>query len=85
MVAYNRDGDRRLFMAQQISIENLSLAEKIQLMERLWDDVCRESGDVQSPEWHRAVLEERTKRLADGTATVSSWADAKERLLKLGE
>ncbi|MCA9196796.1 MAG: addiction module protein [Planctomycetales bacterium] len=54
-------------------------------MERLWDDVCRESGDVRSPEWHRAVLEDRVHRLASGTASVSSWADAKERLLKLGK
>jgi len=72
-------------MAENISLENLSLADKIRLIERLWDDVCRVSGDVRSPEWHQAVLEERTKRLADGTATVSSWAEAKERLLSLGK
>jgi putative addiction module component (TIGR02574 family) len=72
-------------MAESISLENLSLAEKIRLIERLWDDVCRVSGDVRSPEWHQAVLEERTQRLADGTATVSSWDEAKERLLRLGK
>ena len=72
-------------MADSISLENLSLAEKIRLIERLWDDVCRVSGDVRSPAWHQAVLEERTQRLTDGTATVSSWDEAKERLLRLGK
>ena len=72
-------------MSEGISLENLTLAEKIQLVERVWDDVCRESGNVRSPEWHRAILEERTRRLADGKATVSSWADAKDRLANLGK
>jgi hypothetical protein len=40
---------------------------------------------VQSPEWHREVLEERRRRLEDGRATISSWTDAKARLMQLGE
>ena len=72
-------------MSDGISLENLSLAEKVRLLEQVWDDLCRETGDVRSPQWHQAVLEERTRRLAAGTATVSSWTDAKERLLNLGK
>jgi len=40
---------------------------------------------VPSPEWHRDILEERTRRLEDGRATVATWTDAKARLMKLGQ
>ena len=72
-------------MSLEISLDNLSVAEKVQLLERVWDDLCRETGNVRSPDWHRAVLDERRRRLESGEASVSSWADAKERLLKLGK
>ena len=66
-------------------LDQMTVAQKVQLLEAVWDNLCRETGDVRSPEWHRAVLEERTRRLETGQATVSSWADAKARLLKLGQ
>ncbi len=72
-------------MSIDISLENLTIAEKIQLLERVWNDLCREKGNVRSPEWHKAVLEERRRRLEDGTVAVSVWEDAKERLLNLGK
>jgi hypothetical protein len=36
-------------------------------------------------DWHREVLEERKRRLEEGKATISSWADAKARLLEVGQ
>ena len=72
-------------MSMDVSLDGLTVAEKVQLLEKVWDSLCRDSGDVRSPEWHRTVLEERARRLAEGTATISAWADAKERLLKLGK
>lgn len=65
--------------------DQMTVAQKVQLLEAVWDNLCRQTGDVRSPEWHRAVLEERTRGLETGQATVSSWADAKARLLKLGQ
>ena len=72
-------------MSVDIKIESLSVAEKVQLLESVWESLCAHTGDVQSPEWHREVLEERGRRLEDGRATISSWTDAKARLMKLGE
>ncbi|MHB8952048.1 MAG: addiction module protein [Pirellulaceae bacterium] len=54
-------------------------------MELIWSSLCRHPGDVRSPEWHKAVLAERTRRLENGEATVASWNEAKSRLLKLGQ
>jgi putative addiction module component (TIGR02574 family) len=72
-------------MPIDISLDDLSVAEKVQLLERIWENLCQESGDVRSPEWHKEVLDERRRRLEDGSVTVSSWTDAKERLLNLGK
>ena len=71
-------------MTLDIQIEFLSIAEKVQLLESVWQSLSAHPGDVQSPEWHREVLEERRRRLDDGRATISAWADAKARLMQLG-
>lgn len=80
---YNGEGSE-VTMSVNISIEALTVAEKVQLLESVWQSLCRQSGDVQSPDWHQEVLDERRRRLEDGRATVSPWADARARLLQLG-
>ncbi len=72
-------------MPVDLPLNSMTVAEKIQLLEAIWDNLCRVSGDVQSPEWHRGVLEERTRRLQSGQASASPWSEAKARLLKIGQ
>ena len=71
-------------MSLDIQLDSMSVAEKVQLLESVWQSLCGCPGDVQSPEWHREVLEERSRRLEDGRATISAWTDAKVRLMQLG-
>lgn len=71
-------------ISTDISIEKMSVAEKVRLLESVWESLCAHPGDVQSPEWHREVLEDRRRRLEEGLATVSAWTDAKARLMQLG-
>lgn len=71
-------------MTVDINVETLSVAEKVQLLERNWQNFCTHPCDVRSPEWHLEVLDERRRRLEDGLATLSTWADAKTRLMQLG-
>jgi len=70
-------------MTNENAIESMTVAEKVRLLETVWQSLCSHSGDVQSPDWHREVLEERKRRLEDGRAKVSTWAEAKARLLRL--
>ena len=67
----------------ELPLESMSAAEKVQLMEAIWSSLCKTPSDVQTPEWHREILAERTRRLEQGEATVSKWPDAKDRLLNL--
>jgi len=71
-------------MSLDIQLDSMSVAEKVQLLESVWQSLCACPADVQSPEWHREVLEERRRRLEDGRVTISAWADAKARLMQLG-
>lgn len=72
-------------MSIETQLNSMSVEEKVQLVEKVWDNLCRESGDVRSPEWHAAILQERQNQIKDGTMAVSPWAEAKERLLRLGK
>lgn len=71
-------------MSLEIPLDTMSVAEKVRLLESVWNSLCAKSGDVQSPAWHREVLETRKRRLEEGRATVSPWGEAKARLLDLG-
>lgn len=72
-------------MPIELPLDSLTVAEKVRLLESVWDSLCHQSGDVRSPQWHREVLEERAKRLSDGRASVSHWSEAKARLLQVGK
>lgn len=72
-------------MSVEIPLDTMSVSEKVQLLETVWGSLCSKRGDVQSPEWHREVLEVRKQRLESGQATVCPWDEAKARLLKVGQ
>lgn len=64
-----------------IDLVGMPVAEKLQLMETLWDSLCvQANGDIGAPEWHAEVLEERLRRLASGEDSVAPWKEAKERI-----
>ena len=46
------------------------------------DDLSRNADALESPEWHREVLEERERRIADGEAKFSDWEKAKVDIRK---
>ncbi len=61
-------------------IAKLPIAEKLLLMERLWDALRVQADSSVVPAWHMDVLAERMRRLDAGNEPISPWAEAKERL-----
>lgn len=57
--------------------KEMSLAEKLAAMGALWEDLSRTPDAVDSPAWHKDVLEERQNRVAEGKAGYTSWESAK--------
>jgi putative addiction module component (TIGR02574 family) len=63
-------------------LSNLTLAQKLDLMEAIWDDLAMHDETLQSPHWHEQVLKDREEALTAGKATVSDWEEAKDRMRK---
>ena len=47
-------------------IKKMSTIERLQTMEELWDSLCQEESDIESPKWHRDILEEEGKKSKKG-------------------
>jgi len=63
-----------------LPLEQLTLAQKLDLIETLWDDISKDDKALESPGWHVAVLQDRQKALEAGKAQIHDWEEAKERL-----
>ena len=51
-----------------LEIKKMSRIERLQAMEALWDSLLGEEVEIESPEWHRDILEERKRKIETGEA-----------------
>ncbi len=65
-----------------LPLDEMTVPEKLQVMEALWEDLSRHSDALESPEWHGDVLEERERRIASGEASFTAWEQAKADIRK---
>lgn len=49
-----------------LEIKKMSRIERLQAMEALWDSLMDEESEIESPEWHRDILEERKRKIETG-------------------
>jgi len=61
-------------------VQEISFQEKFRLMEAIWDQIAREGGNSEVPQWHEEILNECERLLAEGDATFIDWEDAKARI-----
>jgi putative addiction module component (TIGR02574 family) len=62
------------------SVFDLSPAEKLQLVEDLWDDLAANPEAVPVHEWQLQELERRKANLQKNPASLVTWEDVKRRL-----
>ena len=60
------------------SIDEMTAAQRVELMEALWKAMSQHPEEVQAPDWHGDVLKERERALASGEIEFLDWDDAKE-------
>ena len=65
-----------------LPLKEMTVAEKLQLMEVLWDDLSHNSEDVPSPAWHGEVLAERQRLIDEGKAKFLSLDEFRQSLQK---
>jgi putative addiction module component (TIGR02574 family) len=62
--------------------DDLSVEEKIDYLQSLWDRIAATPETVPVPEWHRAIIDERLKDLEANPNAGDSWEAVQERLGK---
>ena len=61
-------------------IHQLPLREKLLVMEAIWEDLSREEQNLEVPQWHKELLDERERLLAEGKAKFVDWEEAKRQI-----
>lgn len=69
-------------MSVNIPLKDMTLHEKLAVMESLWEDLARSPEAIESPTWHKDILDERRRRIAEGTARFVDWETAKTEIRK---
>jgi Putative addiction module component len=59
-----------------IDIEQMTVTDKIRLMELLWRDISKDPNNVEVPDWQRKLLEDRDQALANGKTEFIDFEDA---------
>jgi len=58
-------------------IHELPLHEKLRMMEALWDGIGPLEAELEVPQWHKDLLDEREQLIQDGKAKFIDWETAK--------
>ena len=61
-------------------LHQMPLQEKLFVMEALWDDISSNENDVEIPQWHQTILDEREELVAQGNAQFIDWEVAKKHI-----
>ncbi|MEK7676331.1 MAG: addiction module protein [Verrucomicrobiota bacterium] len=61
-------------------IRELPLAEKLQIMEAIWEDLRSHADQVLVPQWHKDLLDERRRAVEAGREEVLDWDTVKDSL-----
>lgn len=67
-------------MLVTLPLEDMSIEEKLQTMEALWDDLCKNADRIKSPSWHQEILDERERSLKNGDDEFVDWDRAKKNI-----
>jgi putative addiction module component (TIGR02574 family) len=65
---------------EQLKIEDLSIAERLDLIGFLWDSITDSAPDTPIPEWHRQELERRRAAAEADPGAGVPWEEVKARL-----
>jgi hypothetical protein len=66
-------------------IAKMSRIERLAAIEALWESLLEEQSGIESPGWHRDILAERERRIAEGKMGFVDLDELKRRLRKATE
>lgn len=60
-------------------IKQMSVQDRLMAMEQIWDSLCNEESELDSPAWHGEVLSERKKLMDSPDAKYLTVEQLRER------
>lgn len=67
-------------MIAQADIRQMPLSEKLALLETLWAEISSEPEQIEFPQWHKDILDERLQAAERGEVEVLDWEVAKAQI-----
>mgnify|MGYP006266414529 CR=1 FL=1 len=69
-------------MSISLPLKEMTIEEKLEIMEAIWDDLSQHADEMPPPAWHGELLEEREAAIVRGDETFEDWDIAKQRIEK---
>ncbi|MBX3289294.1 MAG: addiction module protein [Acidobacteria bacterium] len=63
-----------------LPLEKMTVAEKMDVVDRIMDDLSRNASSIPVIEWHGEILKQRAENLKNGTDRFISLEDAEKRI-----
>ena len=63
-----------------LPLQEMTVAEKLGLMEDMWADLAKAARAYSPPEWHGRILEERRRLAQSGEVGFTDWETAKKQI-----
>lgn len=63
-----------------LPLKEMTVEEKLQLMEAIWDDLSRNAEQLPPPDWHAEELAAREAAIARGEETFEDWETARRQI-----
>ena len=67
-------------MLAKEEIRKLPMQEKLALLEAVWAEISPEADELEIPQWHKDLLDERRDAYERGEIRVIDWEDAKKEI-----
>lgn len=62
-------------------LSQLNKNEKLLLVEALWNSIASDPEEVEVPDHHKSILEERLKTLEEDKKNGTSWKEVRQKYL----
>ena len=63
-----------------LPVDGMTVEEKLNAVEALWDDLCRNEQQIPIADWQKELLDERQRQIDEGKAKFSDWESTKKRI-----
>jgi putative addiction module component (TIGR02574 family) len=64
-------------MAIVLPLNEMTVEEKLQALEAIWDDLSRNAQNLPSPAWHKELLEARLRDVEEGRDKFYPWEEVR--------